>query len=80
MVRSQVLRRFIEDEEMELWHVLFDNGGHEHVICWQDFVFLTLEFVIVLEVCMLSGASDTSIVAYLFESDVWIIAIVAVEL
>jgi hypothetical protein len=55
VVRPQVLRRLIVDEEVELGHILFDNGGHEHVICWQDFIFLALEFVVVLEVCMFIG-------------------------
>ena len=52
VVRPQVLRRLVIDVEMELGHILFNNGGHEHVICWQDFVFLALEFLVVLGVCM----------------------------
>ena len=65
---------------MELGYVLFDNGGHEHDICRQDFVFFALEFVVVLGSACLSGGSDTSIAAYLIEGDVWVLVVVVVKL
>jgi hypothetical protein len=37
---------------MELGHILFNDGGDEYVVCWQDFIFLALEYVVVLNVCI----------------------------
>jgi hypothetical protein len=31
---------------------LFNDCGDEYVVCWQNFIFLTLEFIFVLILCI----------------------------
>jgi len=47
-----MLCRFIVDKEVELRHILFNDSGDEYIVCRQNFIFLTLEFVVVLMVCI----------------------------
>ena len=77
VVRPQVLRRFIVDEKMELRHVWFDNGDHQHVIYLQHFLFLALKFIVVLGVCMFIRCTRKEQCAHLFEGDVWVVVVVA---
>jgi hypothetical protein len=51
-VWAQILSRFIVDKEVELRHILFNDSGDEYVVCRQNFIFFTLELVVVLIVCI----------------------------
>jgi hypothetical protein len=52
MVWAQILCRFIVDKEVELRHILFNDSGDEYVVCWENFIFLALEFIVVLILCI----------------------------
>lgn len=81
MMWAQMLCRFIVDKEVELRHILFNDSGDEYVVCRQNFIFLTLKFVVVLMVYIFYQADcDMNRVAHLLERNIWVIVVVAVEL
>jgi hypothetical protein len=67
---------------MELMQILFNDGGDDYVVCWQDFIFLALKFVVVLTKVLHTYQvnRDKNSVAHLLKRDIWVVVIVSVEL
>ena len=76
----QVLCQFFVDEEIELAYVLFDNGGHEHVICWSRTWFSSRSSSSSSLGLHVYQVDPTRALPRISEGDVWVLVVVAVKL